>query len=204
MVSFPMDLQGGFTKLHFFLCVWDSRDNTSHYHRKDWLQRSEFSVGNDNVKWESLIEPQKVLMPITAHQVRPHQAIFHCSWQVVSSFQVPQSSFSKAVQVKAGIFVGPQIKKIIECKLLNRMQKMAWNSFVAVVQGFLGNHKAENYAQLVQTLIKNYAKMGCRMSLKVHILDAHLDKFKENMGVYSEEQGEHFHQDLLDFEHRYQ
>ena len=36
--------------------------------------------------------------------------------------------------------------------------------------------------------------MGCRMSLKVHILDAHLDKFKENMGAYSEEQGERFHQ----------
>ena len=57
--------------------------------------------------------------------------------------------------------------------------------------------------QLVQTLVKNYAKIGCRMFLKVHILDAHLDKFKENMGTYSEEQGEHFHQDILDFEHRY-
>ena len=42
------------------------------------------------------------------------------------------------------------------------------------------------------------------MSLKVHILDAHLDKFKENMGAYSEEQGKCFHQDILDFEHRYQ
>ena len=42
------------------------------------------------------------------------------------------------------------------------------------------------------------------MSLKVHILDSHLDKFKENMGAYSEEQGERFHQDILDFERRYQ
>ena len=42
------------------------------------------------------------------------------------------------------------------------------------------------------------------MSLKVHILDAYLGKFKENMGAYSEEQGKHFHQDILDFEHRYQ
>ena len=81
---------------------------------------------------------------------------------------------------------------------------MAWNSFVAVVHGFLGNHKAENYVQLVKTLIKNYAKMGCRMSLKVHILDDHLQKFKSNMGAYSEEQGERFHQDILDFERRYQ
>ena len=42
------------------------------------------------------------------------------------------------------------------------------------------------------------------MSLKVHILDAHLDKFKENMGASSEEQGERFHQDILDFKRRYQ
>ena len=87
---------------------------------------------------------------------------------------------------------------------MNRTERAAWRSFVAVVQGFLGNHKAENYVELVQTLIKNYAKMGCRMSLKVHILDSHLDKFKENMGAYSEEQGECFHQDTLDFERRYQ
>ena len=33
-------------------------------------------------------------------------------------------------------------------------------------------------------------QMGCKMSLKVHILDAHLDNFKESMGAYSEEQGE--------------
>ena len=61
---------------------------------------------------------------------------------------------------------------------------MAWNGFIAVVHGFLGNHKAENYVHLVQTLINNYTKMGCRMSLRVHILDAHLEKFKENMGAY--------------------
>ncbi|XP_061417815.1 relaxin-3-like isoform X1 [Lethenteron reissneri] len=46
--------------------------------------------------------------------------------------------------------------------------------------------------------------MGCRMSLKVHMLDAHFDKFKKNMGAYSEEQGERFHQHILDFERRYQ
>jgi len=39
------------------------------------------------------------------------------------------------------------------------------------------------------------------MSLKVHILDVHLHKFKDNMGAYSEEQGERFLQDiLLDFD----
>ena len=33
---------------------------------------------------------------------------------------------------------------------------------------------------------------------------SHFDKFKENVGTYSEEQGEQLHQDILDFEHPYQ
>ena len=39
---------------------------------------------------------------------------------------------------------------------------------------------------------------------QIHILDTHLNKFKENMGAYSEEQGKHFHQDISNLEHRYQ
>ena len=41
------------------------------------------------------------------------------------------------------------------------------------------------------------------MSLKVHVLHDHLDKFKDNMGDYSEEQGERFLQDVRSFEERY-
>ena len=145
----------------------------------------------------------------TSHQVRPHQANVTALDKESAAFKYLQVLFPKLsdAKVKAGIFVGPHIKKIIECdkfaKLLNRKQKTAWNSFVAA-HGFLGNHKAKNYVQLVQTVTKNYAKIGCRISLKVHILEADLDKFKENMGAYSEEQGKRFHQDILDFEHCYQ
>ncbi|GBP78313.1 hypothetical protein EVAR_52368_1 [Eumeta japonica] len=34
------------------------------------------------------------------------------------------------------------------------------------------------------------------MSIKLHYLRNHLDKFPDNLGNYSEEQGERFHQDL--------
>ncbi|XP_045461339.1 uncharacterized protein LOC123671506 [Harmonia axyridis] len=67
-----------------------------------------------------------------------------------------------------------------------------------------GNNKAENYKKLVEDMLTNFKAMGCRMSLKVHMLHAHLDKFKNNMGAYSEEQGERFHQDIMNFEQRYQ
>ena len=125
-------------------------------------------------------------------------------------FKYLQDLFPKLseAKVKAGIFIGVQIKKIIQCdefaNLLNRTKKTAWNSFGAVVHGFLGNTKAENYLQLVQTLIKNYAKMRYRMSLKVHSLDAYLQKFKDNMGAYTQRsKTSSFMQIILDFKRRY-
>ncbi|CAH2103404.1 unnamed protein product [Euphydryas editha] len=42
------------------------------------------------------------------------------------------------------------------------------------------------------------------MSLKVHMLHAHIDKFENNLAAYSEEQGKRFYQDIIDFEQRYQ
>ncbi|GBN47571.1 hypothetical protein AVEN_112409-1 [Araneus ventricosus] len=42
------------------------------------------------------------------------------------------------------------------------------------------------------------------MSLKVNFLYSHIDCFPENLGVYSEEQGERFHQDARDIKKRYQ
>ena len=47
-----------------------------------------------------------------------------------------------------------------------------------------------------------YEKMGCRMLLQLHILHSHIDEFKDNLGDYSEEQGERFHQDVKSFEQR--
>lgn len=46
--------------------------------------------------------------------------------------------------------------------------------------------------ELNETLVTNYGRMGCRMSLKVHILDTHLDEFKENTRTCPAEQVERF------------
>lgn len=42
------------------------------------------------------------------------------------------------------------------------------------------------------------------MTYKLHFLYSHLDYFPENLGDYSEEQGERFHQDIKEMERRYQ
>lgn len=54
---------------------------------------------------------------------------------------------------------------------------------------FCGIKRQKHYAKLVGILMKNYGKMSYAMSFKIHIIDAHLDKFKEDMLTYSDEQG---------------
>ena len=44
--------------------------------------------------------------------------------------------------------------------------------------------------ELVDGLVDAHQKMGCRMSLIVHVLHDQLDKLKDNMSVYPGEQGE--------------
>lgn len=87
---------------------------------------------------------------------------------------------------------------------MNAQEKKACNSFVSVVTGILGNTKADNYKTLIATLLKNFHKLGCNMSIKVHFLHSHLDKFPDHLGDVSDEQGEKFHQDIKVMEERYQ
>ena len=83
------------------------------------------------------------------------------------------------------------------------VKRRARESFVSVVKGFLGNHKVPNFKDIVEKLVNAYEKMGCRMSLKLHILHSHIDEIKDNLGDYSEERGERFQQDVKSFEERY-
>ena len=69
---------------------------------------------------------------------------------------------------------------------------------------FLGNNKDADYKNIVNKMILAFQKLGCLMNLKLHFLDSHLNYFPCNLGNFSEEQGERFHQDIKDVEIRYQ
>ena len=83
-------------------------------------------------------------------------------------------------------------------------EKQAWNCLKEIINDFLGNNRADNYQELIETMLEIFKIMGCRKSHKLHMLHALLDQFKDNLGAYSEEQGESFHQDVMDFGRRYQ
>lgn len=210
VVGFLRGLQGGFTKFPCYLCLWDSRATDRHYRQRQWPLREDHSVGNANVKAPFLVDANKILMPPLHIKLGLVAQFVKALDYTSKAFLYLQELFPKLseAKVKAGIFNGPQTKIIMGQKkfrtLLTAVQRAAWDSVVAVSEGFLGNFRATNYRELVRRLVENFASMGCRMSLKIHMLDAHLDSFKENLGAYSEEHGERFHQDILQFERRYQ
>ena len=109
-------------------------------------------------------------------------------------------------KLKAGVFDGPQIRKLMNDpdfeNIMNVIEGKAWISFVQVSKNFLGNHNTPNYAEIVQNMNTNFRNLECNRSIKVHYLDSHLDRFPKNLGDFSEEQGERFHQDIKIIEER--
>ena len=118
---------------------------------------------------------------------------------------LPGLSFEK---IKAGVFNGPQIHALVRdqefARKMNDKERTAWLSFVAVMANFLGNKKADNYETLVVNMLSAFCDLGCNMSVKLHYLYSHLDRFPENLGAVSDEQGQWFHEDLKTMEEHYQ
>ena len=118
--------------------------------------------------------------------------------------KVPSLSQAK---IKEGIFIGPQIRKIVLDETfithLKRKEKLAFESLKKVCDNFLGNHRSEDYVQVVNDLLSHYHDMGCNMFLNVHVLHSHLDFFAENLGDVSSEHDERFHQDISVMKRRF-
>jgi hypothetical protein len=63
----------------------------------------------------------------------------------------------------------------------------------------LGNHKDEDYKNIVRIMLEIFHILGCNMSLKVRFLFSHLNLFPKNLGAISQDYspyGERFHQGI--------
>ena len=86
---------------------------------------------------------------------------------------------------------------------MNPAEMSTWTTFTNVVKFFLGETKAPNYKELVETLLTNLHQLDANMCIKLHYLHSHFAHFSENLGDVSDEQGERFHHDISDMEARY-
>ena len=209
MMAFLMGLQQGFTYFPCYLCLWDSRNTNFHYNKRNWPPRSSYDIETHNVKHKAYSIHVKCFLPPLQIKLGLNKQFVKKLNPESDAFKHIQELFSKLseAKVKAGIFVGPQVKRLMKSdsfsEKFSAVERRAWKSFVSVVEGFLGNHKADNLRNIVEELVDSYEKMGCRMSLKLYVLHSHIDEFKDNIGDYSEEQGEKFYQDVKSFEERY-
>ena len=210
VISILLGQQAGYTKFPCFICLWDSRAKKEHWVKKNWPRRENFNVGEKNIQNRPLIDPAKVLLPplhiklgIMKQFVKALNKEGQCFKNLCLKF--PQLSDEK---LKAGIFNGPQIRLLTKDKdfiqTMTSIEKDSWTAFSKVISNFFGNFKADNYESLVENLLLNFEKLGANMSVKMHFLKSHLDYFPDNLGAFSEEQGERFHQDIKTMESRYQ
>jgi hypothetical protein len=111
-------------------------------------------------------------------------------------------------KLKEDIFVGPDTRRLTSddnfLLTMSEVEREAWTAFQSVIRNFLGNNKDPHYVTIVANMLTKIKVLGCSMSLKLHVLHAHLDSFPENLGAVSEQQAERFHQDIKETEQRYQ
>ena len=102
-------------------------------------------------------------------------------------------SFLSDEKLKAGMFDGPKMRQLLKDKefieTMNPEEKNGWVAFSQVVNNFLGNTKSPESKKIVKTLLDNFHKLGCNMSVKVHFLHSHLEYFLENLGALSKMKG---------------
>lgn len=120
VIGLLVGMQGGFTKYCCFMCLWDSRDREKHYNIKQWETRQEFIPGQCNVKHKPLVNPTNVLLP-------PLHIKLGLMKQFVKGLNRDDSGFSYLQEIfphltyaklKEGIFVGPQIRKLLKDNIL--------------------------------------------------------------------------------------
>lgn len=172
IVAILSGLQGGNTKYPCFLCLWDRTTRHNHYSQRVWPERTKHTLGEYNIKNAPLIAQDMIILPP-----------LHIKLGLFTNFvktlvknnvtigidylkiQFPRLTTSK---IEAGIFDGPQIRKLIndtkfnEC--LSGAYLEAWEAFKDVVQNFLGNNKSPNYVEIVNTLLQKYNKIGIHES----------------------------------------
>ena len=154
-----------------------------------WSVRKHLTVGEKNIINEPLVDRQKIIFPslhiklgLMKQFVKALDTGANCFKYLCESF--PALSYEK---IKAGVLDGPQIRQHMKDNAfpnsMNGTERQAWLSFVTVVENFLGNTKSDDYRNIVETMLENYHKLGCNMSIKVHFLNSHLELFPDNLGA---------------------
>ena len=136
MVNFLLGQQGGHTKHPSSLYCWDSRTTDQHRVEKDWLAREDLAVDDKNIINEPLVNHDPNILP-------PLHIKLGLMIQFVKAFDKDGDWFSyigktfpglSMEKLKAGIFDGPRIRKLMQDQTFTACmtvaERAAWCSYV--------------------------------------------------------------------------
>ena len=140
----------------------DSHASDQHWVKKDWPSQEDLAVGNKNIRNEPLVNWDRIILPLLhiklglmTQLVKTLDKDGDCFNNIAKTF--PGLSMEK---LKAGIFDGPQIRKLMQDQIFTACmtvaERAAWCSYVSVIREFLGNTKASNYRNLVDVMLQNF------------------------------------------------
>ena len=189
MVDFLLGQQPGYTTYPYFLWMWDSWDRAQHYTMKDWLLREELVPCKErNVINDPLEDRDSILFP-------PRHMKLGLIRQFTKALDKDGDCFTYVCQAFPGLtmenlnFTVPRSGSSSEItefeNSMNEVELEVWKAFVLVMKKFFGNNKARNYAELVNNMRTAFRNLGCNMSVQMHYLFSHMDRFPENLGSMS-------------------
>jgi hypothetical protein len=118
VISMLLGQQGENTRYPCFHCEWDSRDRAKYWTKKVWPKRTSLVPGSKNVVWESLVEPNKVLLPPLHIKLGQIKEFIKALDREGDCFKYLGEKFSGLSEPthKEGVFVGLDICRLTKDK----------------------------------------------------------------------------------------
>ena len=155
--------------------MWESRDKQCHYSYKELEKQSEIIPGINSAANQPLINPNNVLLPplhIKLGLVKNFVKAIRSNSDAFSYLKELFPRLSEA-KLKEGIFIGPQVRKLIKSTLfrdkLTEPEKCAWDGVVLIIHNFLGKNRSPDYREIVSSSIRNFEAIKVRSYAKINI-----------------------------------
>lgn len=78
--------------------------------------------------------------------------------------------------------------------VMTSAQAIAWDAIRAVIDGALGGKRVDGWQILIKNMLDSLKNIGLSLTLKMHLLSHHLDRFEQQSPAESDEHGERIHQ----------
>ena len=116
VLSLLLGLQSGYTKHMCFLCLWNSREDSSHFAVKVWPTRQSPQIGRHNVHHQPLVSSANVFLPPLHIKLGLMKNFVKAMDQEGDGFKFFKDFFGahkSDAKLKVEIFVDPEIRKLM-------------------------------------------------------------------------------------------